>query len=102
MIVVLLPEGYKRRNSTATKLDTAFIAVSALLITKANPSGISNTTNQFGKYENTILNKATELSFPASKATNARPNKPITNTTGTTNKAAMKNPERITLEDFAE
>ncbi|MNJ64698.1 hypothetical protein D3C77_606670 [compost metagenome] len=87
--------------STATMLDTALIAVSAVLMTRARPSGIKAITNQAGACGMMTLNSATELSPCGARPTNARPNRPIKKMNGAARIPPSRKPLRIDRASFA-
>src|SRR5690606_16724991 len=95
IICAVLRWGMMRPRSTAIRLETALMAVSALLITRDRPKGISNTRNQTGTCGKITLNKATELSPDEPRPTKARPNKPIRKMKGATNRPPSKKPRRM-------
>ncbi|KAG1063228.1 hypothetical protein G6F40_017912 [Rhizopus arrhizus] len=82
-------------------LDTALIAVSAVLITSDRPSGISAMTNHAGACGMITLNSAIELSPAGASPTKARPNKPIKKMNGAARMPPKRKPLRFARASFA-
>ena len=70
----------------------ALMAVSALLITSASPSGMKARATQAGRLGITRAKSATEASPPGSVATQASPNSPISRMNGTTTSPPSRKP----------
>ncbi|MCY1374134.1 hypothetical protein D9M69_614510 [compost metagenome] len=87
--------GIRRRRSTAMMLDTALIAVSAVLMTRDRPSGISAITNHAGACGMMTLNSAMELSPCGASPTKARPNRPMRKMNGATSTPPSRKPLRM-------